>query len=324
VWPEVANDGMKGGSVDSTVDQEVPDTEAQPDGSPLSQGFRASQVAAGNQVAAAAQGLWDSGFSIKEARESWTEIRPQLVALLNKRQPVSRAAAMRFYNARRVQAGLPARRDTAPDTLADQGEIGKVIDGTGLYAFLHEVKGGAMMEDAFQSARSSLGSAAQRLVLKGGRDAILDLAKNDPDSVGWSRITGGTCDFCEELKRAGVVVGGDFPAHDDCQCTADPAFTSDGAGGGKISEPGPELDTEPEPDAGPIDFANVETPVELVSLLGSVTDSDSLEKAIQAASSVTATVVMRAKIRRMIMGLAKALGLESEIPSSWGKNGAGR
>lgn len=69
------------------------------------------------------------------------------------------------------------------------------------------------------------------------RDTILTNSKQDKASVGWKRITrgGASCGFCKALAARGAVykeATATFAAHDDCLCTAAPAFV-----GGEI---GPE------------------------------------------------------------------------------------
>jgi hypothetical protein len=72
------------------------------------------------------------------------------------------------------------------------------------------------------------------------RDTILTNRKNDPACVGWTRIARGakSCGFCRMLADRGAVYREEtatFASHDDCQCTAAPAFKGRGVG--------PEADT---------------------------------------------------------------------------------
>lgn len=72
------------------------------------------------------------------------------------------------------------------------------------------------------------------------RDTILTNRKQDPQAIGWKRITRGSksCSFCRMLADRGAVYRKDtatFAAHDDCMCTAAPVFQ-----GGVV---GPEADT---------------------------------------------------------------------------------
>jgi hypothetical protein len=192
---------------------------------PLVDGYRADQATIGQHCSNAVGAIWDRDFSIKKARASWEAMRPEIVNVVNQYQFACRASALRFYNARRVQAGYGAI-DPAQASLVDLNHIGSVIDPCGLGAFLHMVKGGALMEDASASGRSSLSSAVQRLVLESARQTVMTASKADPKSKGWSRVTGGTCDYCAKKAASEGLNDGslDFPAHDDCQCNIDPQF----------------------------------------------------------------------------------------------------
>lgn len=61
------------------------------------------------------------------------------------------------------------------------------------------------------------------------RDTILTNRQQDPQALGWKRITRGSksCSFCRMLADRGAVYRKDsatFAAHDDCMCTAAPVF----------------------------------------------------------------------------------------------------
>lgn len=72
------------------------------------------------------------------------------------------------------------------------------------------------------------------------RDTILTNQKQDPQAVGWRRVTRGSksCGFCRMLADRGAVYRKEtatFASHDDCMCTAAPVFKGGGVG--------PEADT---------------------------------------------------------------------------------
>jgi hypothetical protein len=76
------------------------------------------------------------------------------------------------------------------------------------------------------NALSLLGGAAQRLVLKAGRDTVWDSARRDPVRTGIARVPTGpqTCSFCIMLASRGAVyasresAGAENKYHDDCDC----------------------------------------------------------------------------------------------------------
>lgn len=193
----------------------------------LSQNFRADQATAGNAAAIAVGKLWAHGFSIKNARSSWATIRPAIVAICKKYYLGNQAKGQAYYNACRISAGLGTLPDLGWVRVPLQNEkLAKTIDSCGLGAFLHQVKGGAQMMDAFNSGHDSLMQAVQQLVLSGARDWIEAAAKADPDSEGIRRVTGGTCDYCESLAGEGVTVA-EQGWHNDCECTSEPTFNGD-------------------------------------------------------------------------------------------------
>lgn len=66
------------------------------------------------------------------------------------------------------------------------------------------------------------------------RDTILTNRRNDPQSVGWRRITAGGCKLCRMLADRGAVYKestAQFAAHPNCHCSAQPVFL-----GGDVGE----------------------------------------------------------------------------------------
>jgi hypothetical protein len=57
--------------------------------------------------------------------------------------------------------------------------------------------------------------------------------RQDPDAVGWRRVTAGGCKFCRMLADRGAVYKADtarFAAHTNCHCVAQPVFTTNDTG----------------------------------------------------------------------------------------------
>lgn len=68
----------------------------------------------------------------------------------------------------------------------------------------------------------------QRLISNVGRDTITISSIADPGATGWQRSASGGCNFCQMLAGRGAVYSKttvDFGAHDNCNCTAVPAFS---------------------------------------------------------------------------------------------------
>lgn len=94
--------------------------------------------------------------------------------------------------------------------------------------------------DDDELAASRLAQLMRTEMARPYRDTIITNRKQDPQAIGWKRITRGTksCGFCRMLADRGAVYRKEtatFASHDDCMCTAAPVFQ-----GGDI---GPEADT---------------------------------------------------------------------------------
>lgn len=79
------------------------------------------------------------------------------------------------------------------------------------------------------AALTNLSGVAKRLALTPARDTVRLNTLQDVDASGWRRLSQGatTCKFCRMLVGRGNVYSADtarFAAHDDCDCTAEPAF----------------------------------------------------------------------------------------------------
>jgi hypothetical protein len=194
----------------------------------LSLVFKAHQASVGHGVALGIARLWNAGFDIGQARSSWSNMRGLISLMVGRYYLASQVSGKQYYNASRLSAGLPVIPSWVaipPVNLTDD-HLSNVIDPCGLGTFLHEVKTGAQMKDAAESAKVNLTSASANLVMSGARDWINAASKADPDSQGVIRVTGGSaCNFCENLASLGVTPG-DHGWHNDCNCTSEPAFVS--------------------------------------------------------------------------------------------------
>lgn len=266
----------------------------------LSQKFRADQVTAGTAAADAVGRLWDSSFSIGQARDSWAKIRPIILGIVSRYYTASQESGKVYYNACRLAAELaPLSPRTAarvkPMPLLARSS--KTVDSTGLGWFLHEVKGGAQMMDAFTSAHDLLTSAVQALVMSGARDWIEAAAAADPQSDGIRRVTGGTCDYCEALAAEGATATQGF--HNDCECTSEPSFSEDTSASPSLPDSG--VRAAPSADADDLlDTAEDVTDTEASPVGSSATPIDTLIKLSKSKDS---------KIRAKAIAALTAMGM---------------
>ena len=82
-------------------------------------------------------------------------------------------------------------------------------------------------------ALSRLSEIVQPEVARPYRATILANRRQDPEAVGWQRITNGGCRFCRMLAARGAVYRESsvrFAAHPNCHCTAVPVFVGNFTG----------------------------------------------------------------------------------------------
>jgi hypothetical protein len=130
------------------------------------------------------------------------------------------ALAADLYEDERVAAGLTGF--TARTVVADRA--------------VHIERGIVWAADPLEVGDEAL--ALQRLaeviqleVARPYRDTILFNRRQDPEAVGWRRITRGGCAFCRMLADRGAVyraATARFAAHESCHCTAQPVFEGQG------------------------------------------------------------------------------------------------
>lgn len=82
-------------------------------------------------------------------------------------------------------------------------------------------------DDPYQRALARAEGGLQRLIADVGRDTVMRSSIEDPQAIGWQRVTSGGCGFCQMLASRGAVYSEStvrFGAHDNCRCFAVPAF----------------------------------------------------------------------------------------------------
>lgn len=83
-------------------------------------------------------------------------------------------------------------------------------------------------EPNYQRSLVKAQGGLQRLIADVGRGTVMGSSIGDPMATGWQRVTdGNACGFCRMLASRGAVYSESsvtFGAHDDCGCSAAPAF----------------------------------------------------------------------------------------------------
>lgn len=97
------------------------------------------------------------------------------------------------------------------------------------------------LDEARDASFTQAAGAATRQVLTGGRKSLLTLLEDDPQALGWIRVTDGDpCAFCAILASRGPVYRSEqtasFQAHDHCACTAEPVYSRNTLWPGRAKE----------------------------------------------------------------------------------------
>jgi hypothetical protein len=76
------------------------------------------------------------------------------------------------------------------------------------------------------SSLSLAAGGAQRSIADAARLTVVQSSLEDPRAQGWVRVGSGECDWCQKYLDGEVhyTEGYDFQAHNNCGCTAEPAY----------------------------------------------------------------------------------------------------
>lgn len=155
--------------------------------------------------------LWAQVSNFAEADVALNDVLPQLIRTYG--DTVAGIAA-EWYDDARESAGVGGYYRSMPAEISDTG-----AQSLADWASHH----GTSMDAIYALAKGG----AQRRILNFSRQTIMQSAHRDPRSAGWQRTGTGECDFCEMLISRGAVytkATADFASHDDCRCSAVPAF----------------------------------------------------------------------------------------------------
>lgn len=136
----------------------------------------------------------------------------------------SAALAVDFYEEERIRAGVQDRTFVTEFVVNDRTV--KIRRGI---AWASD----PLFSDDEETAAQRLAEVVQLETAKPYRDTILTNRRNDPESVGWRRITSGGCKFCRMLADRGAVYRhstAQFASHPNCHCTAQPVFRDNDPG----------------------------------------------------------------------------------------------
>jgi hypothetical protein len=140
----------------------------------------------------------------------------------------SAALAADLYEEERDQAG--ATKLYAVEPIVDD----RVVKQRRGIAWASEPMFGELDDAAFALSLSRLSQIVQPEVARPYRSTILGNRRQDPEAIGWQRVTNGGCRLCRMLASRGAVyreATTRFASHPNCNCTAQPVFR-----GGDVGE----------------------------------------------------------------------------------------
>ena len=197
------------------------------DADPLTVTHRAAQLRAVRRVQLASVSLWQllDAADLDAQAALWLESQLELV-LAGRAASVERATA--YYSAlRRSKLGFGV--DAPPSDAAMPIDAMRAsLRIVGPVKVKQGIGRGLPPARAMDNGLAGVQATTQRLVLNGGRSAVLNLMSREPGTVRYQRVAGGkACRFCAMLAGRGPVytaTSGDFEAHDSCSCSAEPVF----------------------------------------------------------------------------------------------------
>lgn len=164
--------------------------------------------------------IWDG------SGDRFKQLAAASIPLVQNYHRMSAGIAIDYYKRLRVAEVKKSKGaiDVALPEIAP-GLIAGTLYITGRDMTARALEAGHSPQAAMQNALVRTAGSLTRLVLGGGRDALLTASLEDGAALGYRRITTGTCDFCAELAASGIMRVPDFRSHDHCGCVAEPAFS---------------------------------------------------------------------------------------------------
>lgn len=159
-----------------------------------------------------------------------------------------RQARVEFDFAEFERAARAARQDRRTrivmpdlDFTAEDRAVQVSLEVTGPIAQKDKIRRAKLVDVARDESFTHAAGAASRHVLTGGRKSLLTLLDEDPQALGWARVTDGDpCAFCAMLASRGPVYRSReqaaFQPHDACACQPEPVYSRDSLWPGRARE----------------------------------------------------------------------------------------
>ena len=139
-------------------------------------------------------------------------LRDLLPAIVTEYGQVGAAMAAEWYDDQRERSEARGRFTAVPLIATDRGTDALI--------------GWALSTATDDTAlRALILGGTQRRIVDHQRLTVTSSSVADPAADGWVRVGRGECDWCQQYLDGEVrSVAYDFPAHDNCNCGATPAF----------------------------------------------------------------------------------------------------
>lgn len=158
--------------------------------------------------------LWRRAKTVAATEAALRDLLPPLI---NEYGAATATVAADWYDDLRDEREVRGRFRAIPASISDTGAqalvgwaLAEVADPLNILAFRSLIEGGA-----------------QRRIANFSRLTVAESSLADPQARGWKRTGRGDCDFCAMLIGRGAVyteASADFPAHDHCNCGAEPEW----------------------------------------------------------------------------------------------------
>lgn len=230
-----------------------------PDGTRLTEEHRAAQIAIRARLAADVAAAWSllDPRRLDETTPAWLAV---MLALIGAHRGDSARTASRYYTAYRSAelAGnvppAPAGTDADPEperhAAPERDRLIASLIATGPAAIKRATdrkrRRPVPFDAAVRASLSRVTGAATRHALNGGRAVLRAAVADDPQTLGWARVTDGDpCYFCAMLSSRGPVyktsrsalITDDGDAyHDGCACLPEPVYSRTAAWPGRGRE----------------------------------------------------------------------------------------
>jgi len=161
---------------------------------------------------------WD----LEDIDGTWEPFMTGVLSVMEKYHQMSAAQAGLYYRTLRTVEGVTG---TAEVRLAAFNREQAVANLTLLGPIFTKkaISLGRSRDAERQVALTRLLGVVAAFAMMGGRETIVQTQADDPAARGHRRLVAGTCDFCRGL--ATQIDEGDFKAHTNCACVAEPSFT---------------------------------------------------------------------------------------------------